>query len=282
MFLDYFRQALYVNLRVMEGNSNLHHDPAFWYNRVSIQEGCVRSYISDFNNISGMKNDAADLAAAQDGYSNGRNQRFLNALDSDASSAGRSKNKSNSITDIILTQSPEYAALVEAAMGNVRDAEDAVDRVLELASERFAESQAALEALEDRAMVLPDGRKVALDAEGNVRALGTGLTIDPEIAASIEWQGHEPRYEEIEAARERADADLQVLTNARRDEVRLGEIRSEIEAQPPADRLNELSQEAEAIKDRNVQALEALENKSAVAPVAQSDFEIGSLTVPSI
>jgi hypothetical protein len=239
----------------------------------------MKSYLSYFNNQSGA--DAADLAAAQAGYSNGRNQRFLNALDPDTSPTGREKKNSDSITDIILTQQP-YDEIVARTMGNVRDAEDAVGRVLELATKRLAESQAALDALEDKAAALEDGRKVALDQDGNVRALDTGIVIDPQDAASIEWKGNEPTYEDIETARERADADFEILNNARRDEARLGEIREEIGTKPPADRIRELGEEAEAIKDRNEQLVTGFDSDHSFASDVRQEQSFANVSIPSI
>jgi HEPN domain-containing protein len=76
----------------------------------------VRSYLANFNDKSGA--DAADLAAAQSGYDNGKNQRFLNSTLSENGSINRGKdNKSDDFIDFIIALNPDYAALFESTMG---------------------------------------------------------------------------------------------------------------------------------------------------------------------
>ena len=221
----------------------------------------MRSYLADFNRESGA--DAVDLAAAMAGYENGRNRRFLNYTDSDYTFANRGKEKSDDLVDFILTQNVDYDALFENTMGKVRGAEDAVDRVLDMAAERLAKSGVKLETLIDQAAELPDGTKVAKDKHGTVLTLD-GEVVAPELSAQIEWTGHEPSIEDIDAQRAQTKVDLELLNTAYRDEARLGEIREEMtsEDKPSADRVRELNEEAGEIKERNTKIIEAQNNQN--------------------
>ena len=210
----------------------------------------MRSYLADFNRESGA--DAADLAAAMAGYENGRNRRFLNYTDSDYIFANRNKEKSDDLVDFILTQNVDYDALFENAMSKVRGAEEAVDKVLDIVAARFEKSSAKLDEMIDRLPTLEDGTKVARsDKDGQVYTLD-GKRIAPEDAASVQFKGHEDSLENINKQKAQVNADMDVLNTARSDEVRLGEIREEMtgDDKPSADRVRELSEEADEIKSR--------------------------------
>ncbi|CAN0553248.1 unnamed protein product, partial [Ectocarpus sp. 8 AP-2014] len=101
------------------------------------------------------------MAAALVGVSNGRNHGVLERVDTDLIRAGSDKNKKSDLVDYILTQNPEYAAIFENTMQHVREAETAVDRVLEIAAARFKTSQAKFDDLMNKAAELPDGDKIA-------------------------------------------------------------------------------------------------------------------------
>ena len=240
----------------------------------------MRSYISDFNAKFGIETDKFDLALAQAGVSNGRNERFLNMLENGDGFSGKGKSMNSDLVDIILTQSPEYPALYKNTMQRVRDAEDAVDRVIVIATERFNISQAALDVMISRAAELPDGTKVARSEKDGLVYTLDGMLIDQDEVAQIEWTGREDSLEDIQAAQDRVEADFEVLTGARQDEVRLGEIREEMEIEPDADRVKDLGEEAEAIQKRNEAHIiddPSLNSNGKSFDVAASDISVPSL-----
>ncbi len=197
----------------------------------------MRSYLADFNRESGA--DAADLAAAMAGYENGRNRRFLDQLSSDHIVSNRGKEKYDYLVDFILTQNVDYEALFENAMNTVRDAEDVVDRALEIAAARYAESKAKLDEMIDRLPSLEDGRRVARsDKDGQVYTMD-GKRVDPDVAASIQFKGHEDSLETIAKQKDTTNTDFETLNHVRNDELRLGEIREQLADKPDADRVRE-------------------------------------------
>ena len=240
----------------------------------------MRSYLADFNKESGA--DAADLAAAMAGYENGRNRRFLNYTDSNYTFANRSKEKSDDLVDFILTQNVDYDALFEDAMSNVRDAEDVVDRALEIATARYAESQAKLDEMIDRLPSLEDGRKVARsDKDGQVYTLD-GQLVDQDTAATIQFKGHEDSLEVIQQQEDTTDTDFEILGRVRQDEARMGEIREHLADKPDADRVRELSEEANEIKERNLQTIDVLNDVKADNSIQLNDFDVSVPSIPSM
>lgn len=247
----------------------------------------MRSCLADFNVQSGAeaerKRELDSLHDARAGVSNGRNSHHLVALGSDLIPANRRGKGSGSddVVDIVLVQQA-YEAFISDTLHTVRGAEDAVERVLDVVAARLSAAEERLDALVDAAAVLPDGTRIARsEKDGQIYTLD-GLPIDPYRAEEIVWAGKEPSFEEIDAARDQI-SDLQDIADRANDDMhRLGEIREELDDQPPEDRVRTLSDEAGDIMERNAEALNVLENSNSSAPSAQSDFKLGDLSVPSL
>ncbi|MEW7006740.1 hypothetical protein [Lentilitoribacter sp. EG35] len=234
----------------------------------------MRSYIADFNIKSAAEVDKFDLASAQAGVSNGRNERFLNVLET--GSGISSKGKKSDLTDIILNQNIDYAALYEKTMQTVRDAEDAVERAMQMATSRYAYSQAALDEAIGRAAELSDGTLVARSEKDGLVYTLDGALVDQDEAAQIEWTGRERSLEYIQSAQDRADTDLGILTKIRQDEARLGEIREEMDSEPEPDRVKGLEEEAETIQERNEQQILKFDNNDPAATTETASIGFGA------
>jgi len=120
----------------------------------------------------------------------GRIGRFLSSQAREALREGKGGEgrggSSMSALDWMLLNDPAYAQAYEGAMNALADAESAVDRALEQALERADAARNALDDTLDRAMKLPDGTAVFMDADGTVRS-EDGEAIDPVLAATLDW-----------------------------------------------------------------------------------------------
>lgn len=224
----------------------------------------MRYYSIDFNRESGAEMDRFDLAAAHAGVSNGRNARYLNKLDTGHSVSGKGKSKDSDLVDFILTQNVDYEALFADTMNKVRDAEDVIDRALEIAEARYAESKAKLEEMTSRLPTLEDGTKIARsDKDGQIYTLD-GKLVDPDVAGTIQFKGHKDSLETIQKQQDRTNTDFETLNGVRKDQLRLGEIREEMtdDDKPSANRVRELGEETSEIKERNTKIIEAQNNQN--------------------
>ncbi len=158
-------------------------------------------------------------------------------------------------------------------MSSVRDAEDAVERVMDMATSRYAQSQSKLDQMLERTAELPDGAKVARSDKDELVYTLDGVVVDQDEAAQIKWTGREPSFEDLQAAEDRANADYEILTGARQDVVRLGEIREEMESNPEADRVKDLQEEAEAIENQNTEIANSLSGRTFEASSNNGNFD---------
>ena len=127
----------------------------------------------------------------------------------------------------LLLNDAEYARLHQAAMDSLRDAEDKARKLLERIEDQLAIARSDLADILDRAAALPDGTKVFRDGNGVVRDKD-GARIGDDLAASIEWRGGEPSYEDYQSAADRV-RDLDNAANeARGIETELGGYRGEL------------------------------------------------------
>ena len=79
-------------------------------------------------------------------------------------------------------------------MESLANYETATERALVKLEVKLTKAEANIENTLDHAAILPDGRKVFRDADGQVWDQHKAK-IDGKAAASIEWQGSEPSYE---------------------------------------------------------------------------------------
>lgn len=151
-----------------------------------------------------------DLHHAIAGREVGRQRRHIQGGDVDPITGEKRKSGSGAVhrtLEWLLLNDPNYARLYESAASAVGDAAQTAQHVLDQILTKTEAVQADLNDVLDRAMELPDGRKVFKDKDGNVRD-ENGAVIDDALAAGIIWQGDEPTYEDYRALMDRA-ADLQ-------------------------------------------------------------------------
>lgn len=208
--------------------------------------------------------DLEDFNNELHGNETGRLPRFLSVEAREAlaeGKTGRQSKSSLSTLDWLLLSEPEFAQAYEQAMDALADAEDAVQTALEQAIARAEEAQLELDELTDKAMRLSDGRAVFMDQSGIVRD-EKGNAIDPVLAATLEWQGYEPSFEDYSEKREADnEADAAVLA-IREDQAELGEIRDELsdeDAGFSTERVKELHQRVDEIRDTYIAPVDAPE-----------------------
>ncbi|WP_395173312.1 hypothetical protein [Roseibium alexandrii] len=181
-----------------------------------------------------------------------------------------------SALDWLLLNNPEFTRAYERAMDALGEAEKVVQSALDKAIAKAEETQLELDELTDKAMRLSDGRAVFRDQSGVVRD-EDGNSIDPVLAATLEWHGYEPSFEDYSEKREADnEADAAVLT-IREDQAELGEIRDEMQNDDGAlttERVEELRDRAEKIHSEYQAAPEpvALENAQDFA-ITKPDFQ---------
>lgn len=195
----------------------------------------MRSYLADFNEISAAQRDVDraqtldDLNIERQGLSVGRTPRFLGNDTLNAMATGkRGKDGGGSALEFALLSTTSFTQLYDRAWDGLRNAEAATERALERAEQALADNAAALSTTLDRAATLPEGPRVFRDENGQVRN-EHGEQVDPVLAATIEWQGHEPSYETF-LTRSEAVADAQERIDIIRGyQVTLGEHRETIQ-----------------------------------------------------
>ncbi|MEM8651529.1 MAG: hypothetical protein AAGF54_13430 [Pseudomonadota bacterium] len=119
-------------------------------------------------------------------------------------SNGKGKSVAASIRetlDWLLLNDAAYRQAHENLMDSIRSAQTATQTALEQVLETLQAEQSIMDEILSNAAKLPDGTRVFKDKNGNVRN-EDGEIIPPEAAATIEWTGHEPSYEEYVAPRQ--------------------------------------------------------------------------------
>lgn len=153
------------------------------------------------------REDERDFAAEVSGISNGKAARFLSAEDREKRKAEhtgegeRRRNESFTRLQTLLASNAAYARLYNDTFALLGDAESATDRAIAKAQVALEEAQAQLEQTLSRAAQLPWGTRVFRDARGKVWN-ERGEPVSDADAASIEWRGDEPAYEQFLEERE--------------------------------------------------------------------------------
>lgn len=195
----------------------------------------MRSYLADFNEVSAAQRDVDraqtldDLNIERQGLSVGRTPRFLGNDTLNAMATGkRGKDGGDSALEFALLSTTSFDQLYDHAWNRLRDAEAATEHALGHAEQALTDNAVALSTTLDRAATLPDGMRVFRDENGDVWN-EHGEQADPVLAATIEWQGHEPPYENF-LTRSEAVADAQERIDIIRGyQVTLGEHRETIQ-----------------------------------------------------
>lgn len=148
--------------------------------------------------------DRRDYEREMAGIDIGRDARFLGTEfveerrqgRGSASSAQRAQRDFTSRLQMLLATNAGYAKIYNDTMGALCDAEAATDRAIAKAQKALDEARQQLEQTLTRAAKLPDGTRVFRDARGNVWN-ERGQRVSDGDAASIEWRGDEPAYEQF-------------------------------------------------------------------------------------
>jgi hypothetical protein len=243
----------------------------------------MADYLGDFNAIADAQReqkrarDLDDYHNELQGNMTGRMPRFLSAEAREAlieGKTGQTSKSSFSALDWLLLNNPEFMLAYERAMDALVEAEEVVQTALEDAIANAAGTQRDLDALIDKAMHLPDGRAVFMDQLGMVRD-ESGDAIDPALAATLEWQGHEPSYEDYAEAFDTDNkADATVLT-IRQDQAELGDIREQLDATRTVERAEELMNRSNELKARYQ------EESPAPETVPQESLSVAKLNLSS-
>lgn len=195
----------------------------------------MKSYLTDFNEISTAQRDMDhaqaldDLNIERQGLSVGRTPRFLGDNDLHAiATRKRSKDGADSALEFALLSATSFDQLYDQAWDGLRDAEAATERALARVEQVFADNTAALDTTLNRAATLDDGTRVFRDDDGQVLN-ENGEQIDPVLAATIEWQGHEPSYETFLIRRNAATDAQERIDVIRGYQVTLGEHRETLD-----------------------------------------------------
>lgn len=161
----------------------------------------------------------------------------------------------------LLLNNPAYAEAHQAAMTSLRSAETTVTNALDRLLANLEKEQAIFNEMLERGASLPDGRKVFRDAQGQVKTLD-GEIIDKDLAATIQWRGDEPDYEDIIQQKTHVDDLKNGINEVRGIETELGSIRGELtnNEKPPTqvrvetlkDRIHELQTQAISIASDNI------------------------------
>lgn len=181
---------------------------------------------------------------------------------------------------MLLATNPAYAKLYNDTMDALGDAEAATDRAIAKAQEALEDAQRQLEQTLSRAAKLPDGTRVFRDARGNVWNERRQRVSEAE-AASIEWRGDEPAYEQFledsESVTDRLTR-LEALQGYRVDT--LGSIRDRIADQDNPPSASEIEQYKRDIHEKMPEA--AQEEMTPQAPVLAGAGPAALLDIPTM
>lgn len=104
--------------------------------------------------------------------------------------------------EMLLASDPAYREAHEQAMGTLQSLEAQAETALIAVRAAIETEMGALDEMRGRGSVLPDGRKVYLNAKGEART-EDGVRIEGPILDAVIWREDAPSYEEVKAQRER-------------------------------------------------------------------------------
>lgn len=215
----------------------------------------------EFNKLARAQNerrkqqDFDDLQHELAGDEVGRIARFLSAETREAIRTAKGEGKNNhrlSALELLLLTDPVFARLYTQTMDRLTEAEATAERAL---ADQVLRRDAARDALQrtlELAGTLPDGTRIFRNADGDVLD-EEGQEVAPALAERVEWRGHEPSYETYREQVEAVERENGAVTDVRRDQAELGEIRAELTDQdepPSKERLEELQDRLSEIHAR--------------------------------
>lgn len=150
------------------------------------------------------------------GIASGRMSRFLPAdheskPGAQERRAEKAQAQMNALESLLATD-PLYRAAHQQALGTLQDMESRTESALVAVRREMQTVADTLVEMRERGSVLPDGRKVYLDDNGDAFTEEGEKIEGPELEGVI-WRADAPRYDEIKAQRER-EAELQRRENA--------------------------------------------------------------------
>lgn len=232
------------------------------------------------------REDDADLKAEMAGLPNGKMARFLGEDHRDERRHGRSggdtrKAENLSRLQMLLVSNPAYARAYAQTFDAMRNAEKAAAEALAKLEAAHAKAERELQDMLDHAARLPDGRRVFKDQHGQVRD-EHGARVSELEAATIQWRGDEPAWENFEGQRTYTGEISRGIDELRGVQVDLGDIREEMtdKDHPPSEaRMGELGRRFEELDRRTQDTLNRIRpeaNAVANPEVAQTAM----LTLP--
>ncbi|WP_417681671.1 hypothetical protein [Roseibium sp.] len=192
-------------------------------------------YLGEFNEIVQAQKDRArqqdidDLNAELGGYDNGRTKRFLSAETRDAIRGEGRKGKGHhqlSTLEMLLLN-PEYSRIYVETQNRLQELAQAAETALEKAEQAAARDRAAYEHGLERAYVLDDGRHVFRDERGIVWD-EHDHRINDDVAAQIEWKGHELTREEFLELRDPMRASDKTVLDIREYQTEIGDMQNQM------------------------------------------------------
>jgi len=261
----------------------------------------VDNFLDNFNEQAGRLRDEREqenfdnLQHTLSGVETGQQTRHGLSKDTGSSVSGKRKSLTDQVFETLewlLLNNPQYKLAHETFMNSIHEAQQITQTALERVISELTKERVVLDELLESAAKLPDGTKVFKDKNSDVRNQD-GEIIPAELAATIQWTGNEPSYEEYQAQTQRIEA-LEAAENELRGiETDLGEIheRGNTNSAPLSeDDLNSSANRANTLKER-VKDIEA-DVISNVSRKVDSDFasnekpydteQKGSLKIPQI
>ena len=142
-------------------------------------------------------------------------------------------------------------------MTSLHSPETTVTNALVRLLSNLEKEQVVLDDMLARAPALSDGRKVFRDAQGNTRTL-VGETIDKDLAATIQWRGDEPSYEDIIQQKTHVDNLKEGINEVCGIETELGGISGELtnnEEPPTLERVGELKERIGELQSKAIETV---------------------------
>ena len=180
----------------------------------------------------------------------GRMARFLSPEARDKIEDNRKNKKGLDPLELALL-SAEYSEIYNQVLDGNRNAQsaiidlqDRIDRLMEKVNEKIDQTL-------DKAVTLPDGRKVFMHDDGKVYT-SDDEPVDPALVAGIDWTGR-PRYSEYQSLLADRNRLQEIRDENDRNSLRLGEIREDLDDRndpPSQNQLQSHKEEQEDITDR--------------------------------
>ena len=194
--------------------------------------------------------DIDDLNNELRGVDVGRVTRFLSPEVRETINGDRKAKKGLDPLELALL-SAEYAQMYNQVLDGNRNAQNAITNLGDQIDRLMDKVNSRIEETLDKAVTLPDGRKVFMHEDGEVYT-SDGKPIDPILVAGIDWTDR-PTYNEYQSLLADRNRLQEIRDGNDRNSLRLGEIREDLDDRddpPSQDQLKSHKKEQEGIVDR--------------------------------